>query len=63
MNGTTDTTNFTLLRWQRETLTERQEANLREVSRSLLRSLDETDEKVAEVSNNLGVYFLFCCLV
>ena len=61
MNGTTDTTNFTLLRLQRET--ERQEANLREVSRSLLRSLDETDENVAGVSNNLGVYFLFCCLV
>ena len=57
MNGTPDTANFTLLRLQREA--EREEANLRE----LLRSIDETDEMVARVSNNLGVYFLFCCLV
>ena len=57
MNGTPDTANFTLLRLQREA--EREEANLRE----FLRSIDETDEMVARVSNNLGVYFLFCCLV
>ena len=55
MNGTTDTANFTLLRLQRET--EREEANLRELLRPI------ADEMVARVSNNLGVYFLFCCLV
>ena len=55
MNGTTDTANFRLLRLQRET--EREEANLRELLRSI------ADEMVARVSNNLGVYFLFCCLV
>ena len=57
MNATTDTTNFTLLRLQREI--ERQEANLRELSRSVLRSIDETNETGASVSNNLGVYFYF----